>query len=111
MNFYSEFKLIPDPNSSKRLMSLYEEYENQSSPEARFLVNFCIMFILIFNLVLFRWVKDLDKLEMINQALIYEERDKIDLSGFFKSVEGRIATPSGKSLEKQIREEYSKLKK
>ena len=56
-------------------------------------------------------MKDLDKLEMINQALIYEERDKIDLSGFFKSVEGRIATPSGKNLENQIREEYSKLKK
>ena len=60
---------------------------------------------------IFRWVKDLDKIEMINQALVYEERDKIDLSGFFKSVEGKITTPTGQNLENQIREEYSKLHK
>ena len=59
----------------------------------------------------FRWVKDLDKLEMINQALIYEEENRIDLSSFFESVKGKITTKEGKNLEAEIREEYSELKK
>jgi len=58
-----------------------------------------------------RWVKDLDKLEMIHQAMIYEESSGIDLSGFFKSVENKIQTNEGKVIEDQLRTEYQNSKK
>jgi putative hydrolase of HD superfamily len=80
------------PGKSKELvLELYDEYENQTSPEAQ-------------------WVKDLDKLEMVHQAMVYESRDGVDLSGFFKSIEGKVHTDRGKEIENEIREEYSKNK-
>ena len=55
-------------------------------------------------------MKDLDKLEMVHQAMVYESRDGVDLSGFFKSIEGKVQTDRGKEIEREIREEYSKNK-
>ena len=51
-----------------------------------------------------RFVKDLDKLEMMNQALSYQKETKIDLSDFFRSTEGKIKTESGKILDRELRE-------
>ena len=64
-----------------------------------------MIFITVANLKTFtRFVKDLDKLEMMNQALSYQKETKIDLSDFFRSTEGKIKTESGKILDRELRE-------
>lgn len=55
-------------------VALWSEYENASTPEA----------------VL---VKQIDKLEMVIQAFIYEQRQEIDLSEFYESVRTKITNP------------------
>lgn len=61
--------------AAKSLLELWEEYENISSPEARF-------------------VKDVDKFELMAQTLDFEDRDgcKIDL-GQFMGVRKAVKTP------------------
>lgn len=59
-----------------QIENLWNEYEAASTPEARF-------------------VKDLDKLEMILQAHEYEEEQDVDLSEFFDSTKGLFRTETG----------------
>ncbi|KAF5894907.1 HD domain-containing protein 2 [Clarias magur] len=72
----------------KELYQLWEEYENQSSNEARV-------------------VKELDQLEMILQAHEYEELEGSPgrLQEFFTSTEGRFHHPEVLALVKSINEE------
>uniref|UniRef100_H2Y8K7 5'-deoxynucleotidase HDDC2 n=1 Tax=Ciona savignyi TaxID=51511 RepID=H2Y8K7_CIOSA len=62
-----------DVNMGQELIELFEEYEAQSSPEARY-------------------VKDLDRFDMILQAQHYEDEESNPgrLQEFFDSVEGKI---------------------
>ncbi len=66
-----------------RVRALWDEYEAGKSPEARF-------------------VKDLDKLEMILQAKEYEEEQGTDLSEFFASTQGRFKTEMGEKWADEI---------
>lgn len=70
--------------AADEVKELWLEYENNSTPEAKF-------------------VKDLDKLEMILQAVEYEsEQDKV-LDDFFRSTEGKFQTDLGKEWAAEIR--------
>ncbi|XP_033726497.1 HD domain-containing protein 2-like [Pecten maximus] len=76
---------------SQEIISLWKEYESQSTKEARF-------------------VKDLDKFEMILQAMEYEQQDKRPkaLQEFFDSTHGKFQSPQVKEWVeelKNIREE------
>ncbi|XP_066533552.1 HD domain-containing protein 2 isoform X2 [Hoplias malabaricus] len=72
----------------KELYQLWEEYETQSSPEARL-------------------VKEMDLLEMILQAHEYEELEGTPgrLEEFFTSTEGRFHHPEMLALVKSLNEE------
>lgn len=77
-----------------RMYDLYKEYENQSSPEAKF-------------------AKDLDRYDMILQAFEYEKREKAPrrLEEFFKATEGKFKHPFILELVTELyrqREEYEK---
>ncbi|OBZ82029.1 HD domain-containing protein C4G3.17 [Choanephora cucurbitarum] len=63
--------------TAEEIVSLWQEYEDASTPEALF-------------------VKDLDKFEMIVQALEYEKSDKKKLQGFFDSTHGKFQHPTVK---------------
>ncbi|KAG9390214.1 HD domain [Carpediemonas membranifera] len=66
------------------LVGLFQEYEEHATPEARF-------------------VKDLDKLEMISQAADYERRHGVDLPSFFETTAGKIETSAAKDIDGMIR--------
>lgn len=72
-------ELIGD--KGKHMYDLYIEYETQSSPEAKF-------------------VKDIDKFDMVLQAFEYEKRDKKPkfLQEFFDSTKGKFNHPMIKDL-------------
>ncbi|CAH2050589.1 unnamed protein product, partial [Iphiclides podalirius] len=77
-----------------RMYNLYKEYENQSSPEARF-------------------AKDLDRYDMILQAFEYEKRENTPkkLEEFFKATEGKFVHPFIQQLVTELyrqREEFEK---
>ncbi|KAI8378984.1 HD domain-containing protein [Blakeslea trispora] len=61
--------------TANEIVDLWQEYEDASTPEALF-------------------VKDLDKFEMIVQALEYEKSDKKKLQGFFDSTRGKFQHPT-----------------
>ena len=69
------------------LMALWEEYEAGESAEARL-------------------VKDMDKLEMIAQAMEYETEENTgrgeDLEEFFESTRGRYRTATGEAWSEEI---------
>ncbi|KAL5066139.1 hypothetical protein RYX36_027876 [Vicia faba] len=68
----------------KEVTELWMDYEANSSPEAKF-------------------VKDLDKVEMILQALDYEEDEQgKDLDEFFRSTAGKFQTEIGKAWASEI---------
>lgn len=82
------------PAVSREILALWTEYEAGATPEARLL-------------------KDMDKVEMILQALEYEDasagpsdqpdRPKpLDLAEFFSSVEGRLQTRTGQRWAEEI---------
>ncbi|KAI2652181.1 5'-deoxynucleotidase HDDC2 [Labeo rohita] len=75
----------------KEIYSLWEEYETQSSPEAKL-------------------VKELDQLEMIIQAHEYEELEGKPgrLQEFFTSTEGRFRHPEVLGLVKSLNEERAR---
>lgn len=75
----------------KEIYSLWEEYETQSSPEAKL-------------------VKELDQLEMIIQAHEYEELEGKPgrLQEFFTSTEGRFHHPEVLDLVKSLNEERAR---
>ncbi|XP_034097578.2 uncharacterized protein LOC117563380 [Drosophila albomicans] len=94
-----EFKAMEDickliEPRGKRIMELFEEYENAQSPESRF-------------------VKDLDRLDMVMQAFEYEKRDNCLLKHqeFFDSTEGKFNHPFVKKLVNEIYEQRDVLAK
>ncbi|XP_065355843.1 uncharacterized protein LOC135950237 [Calliphora vicina] len=94
-----EFKAMEDickliEPRGKRMMELFEEYEHGESAESRF-------------------VKDLDRLDMVMQAFEYEKRDDCLLKHqeFFDSTEGKFKHPFVKKLVNEIYEQRDKLAK
>lgn len=76
-------KVLGGGSRAKEIAELWTEYEANSSPEAKF-------------------VKDLDKVEMILQALEYEEEQEKDLDEFFQSTAGKFQTEIGKAWAAEI---------
>ncbi len=73
-----------DEAVAEEIKELWNEYEDGETNEAKLL-------------------KDIDKLEMILQALEYEEREKhLDLSEFFTSVQGKMKTGTGEQWAQEI---------
>ncbi|GBP68843.1 HD domain-containing protein 2 [Eumeta japonica] len=68
-----------------KMYEMYKEYENQSSPEAKF-------------------AKDLDRYDMILQAFEYEKRECTPrkLQEFFNATEGKFNHPFIKSLVEEL---------
>ncbi|KAF7838103.1 HD domain-containing protein 2-like [Senna tora] len=76
-------KVLGGGSRAKEIAELWMEYEANSSPEAKF-------------------VKDLDKVEMILQALEYEDEQQKDLDEFFQSTAGKFQTETGKAWALEI---------
>jgi len=69
----------------ERYIALWEEYERQESAEAR-------------------WVKQMDRLEMVLQASVYEQQGLADMSEFFESVEPFLTEPELRAILQALRE-------
>ena len=68
------------------MKALWNEYETQSSAEARL-------------------VKDIDKLEMVIQAFEYEQtHPSLDLEDFFSSTAGKIRHPTLQKMDAELRQ-------
>ncbi|XP_010268406.1 PREDICTED: HD domain-containing protein 2-like [Nelumbo nucifera] len=76
-------KLLGGGSRAKEIGDLWMEYEENSSPEAKV-------------------VKDFDKVEMILQALEYENEQGADLDEFFQSTAGKFQTDLGKAWASEI---------
>lgn len=76
-------KLLGEGSRAKEIGELWMEYEENSSLEAKV-------------------VKDFDKVEMILQALEYENEHGIDLDEFFRSTAGKFQTDVGKAWASEI---------
>ncbi|KAK7347643.1 hypothetical protein VNO80_22180 [Phaseolus coccineus] len=76
-------KVLGGGSTAKEITELWMEYESNSSLEAKF-------------------VKDLDKVEMILQALEYEDDQGKDLDEFFQSTAGKFQTETGKAWASEI---------
>ncbi|XP_044463384.1 5'-deoxynucleotidase HDDC2-like [Mangifera indica] len=76
-------KLLGGEARAKEIAELWMEYEENSSAEAKI-------------------VKDFDKVEMILQALEYENEQGKDLDEFFQSTAGKFQTDLGKAWAKEI---------
>ncbi|PON99281.1 Ribonuclease Y [Trema orientale] len=76
-------KLLGGGSRAKEIDELWMEYEQNSSPEAKI-------------------VKDFDKVEMILQALEYENEQGKDLNEFFQSTAGKFQTELGKAWASEI---------
>ncbi|PNY07637.1 HD domain-containing protein 2-like [Trifolium pratense] len=74
---------VGEGSRGNEITELWMEYEANSSPEAKF-------------------VKDLDKVEMILQALEYEDEQEKDLDEFFQSTAGKFQTEIGKAWASEI---------
>jgi putative hydrolase of HD superfamily len=81
-------ELVPQLNGE--IYSLWQEYEEYKTPEAIA-------------------VKQLDKIDMIAQALSYEEKYNIDLGDFFKSTVNSFTTEPFIEWNRVIREKREKL--
>ncbi len=77
-------KKVGMPAVGKKLTSLWMEYEKQETFEAKF-------------------VKDLDKFDMILQADEYERRYNMTLHSFFGSTQGVFQTPQVQRWDKYLR--------
>ncbi|KAL3941697.1 MAG: hypothetical protein SGBAC_003977 [Bacillariaceae sp.] len=77
--------LLGTAMGAERILSLWKEYEQGATEEAKL-------------------VKDMDKLEMILQALEYEQdgENKKSLDGFFDSTRGKWRTKIGEAWGKEI---------
>lgn len=75
--------LGPNHEIGQEILSLWQEYEAGESPVAQF-------------------VKQLDKLEMIIQALVYEREQKLDLTRFFESTKESFSNPTLAALAQDI---------
>jgi putative hydrolase of HD superfamily len=67
----------------ERYLALWEEYEQQRSPEARF-------------------VRQIDRLEMALQASVYEQQGLADLSEFFDSVREFLSEPQLQTILEEL---------
>ncbi|KAM6579686.1 hypothetical protein CsatA_003460 [Cannabis sativa] len=76
-------KLLGGGSRAEEIGELWMEYEQNSSPEAKI-------------------VKDFDKVEMILQALEYENEQGKDLDEFFQSTAGKFQTELGKAWASEI---------
>ncbi|GMI97566.1 hypothetical protein like AT2G23820 [Hibiscus trionum] len=76
-------KLLGGGSRAKEIAELWMEYEENSSSEAKI-------------------VKDFDKVEMILQALEYENEQGVDLDEFFQSTAGKFQTDVGKAWASEI---------
>ncbi|XP_008452396.2 uncharacterized protein LOC103493441 isoform X2 [Cucumis melo] len=76
-------KLLGGGSRAQEISELWMDYENNSSPEAKI-------------------VKDLDKVEMILQALEYENEQGKDLDEFFQSTAGKFQTELGRAWASEI---------
>ncbi|KAE8705948.1 HD domain-containing protein 2 [Hibiscus syriacus] len=76
-------KLLGGGSRAKEIAELWMEYEENSSSEAKI-------------------VKDFDKVEMILQALEYENEQGVDLDEFFQSTSGKFQTDAGKAWASEI---------
>ncbi|XP_015883223.3 uncharacterized protein LOC107419018 isoform X1 [Ziziphus jujuba] len=76
-------KLLGGGSRAKEVGDLWMEYEENASPEAKL-------------------VKDFDKVEMILQALEYENEQGKDLDEFFRSTAGKFQTETGKAWASEI---------
>ncbi|KAJ9162829.1 hypothetical protein P3X46_022571 [Hevea brasiliensis] len=76
-------KLLRGGLGANEINQLWMEYEENSSPEAKI-------------------VKDFDKVEMILQALEYENEQERDLDEFFQSTAGKFQTELGKAWALEI---------
>ncbi|KAL4298128.1 hypothetical protein GQ457_12G024950 [Hibiscus cannabinus] len=76
-------KLLGGGSRAKEVAELWMEYEGNSSSEAKI-------------------VKDFDKVEMILQALEYENEQGVDLDEFFQSTAGKFQTDVGKAWASEI---------
>ncbi|CAG7866456.1 unnamed protein product [Brassica rapa] len=76
-------KLLGGGERAEEIAELWREYEANASPEAKL-------------------VKDFDKLEMILQALEYEQEQGKDLEEFFQSTAGKFQTDIGKAWALEI---------
>jgi len=85
-------KLMKLLDDKEEIAELWQEYHECKTPEAK-------------------WVNDLDKVEMVLQALDYKKgkRTKEDLEEFFQTSEPRIKTEKGRELWNKIRKEYLEL--
>ncbi|KAI9192822.1 hypothetical protein LWI28_028132 [Acer negundo] len=82
-------KLLGVDARAKEIGELWMEYEENSTPEAKI-------------------VKDFDKVEMILQALEYENGQRKDLDEFFKSTAGKFQTDLGKAWAAEIKSRRKK---
>lgn len=78
--------------SGEEILTLFEEYEGQESPEAI-------------------WVKDCDRYDMVQQAFEYEKRDEVPMKHqeFFESTKGKFQNPFFVNLVEELnkqRDEY-----
>lgn len=76
-------ELLGAESRAKEMSELWNEYEENSTPEAKI-------------------VKDFDKVEMILQALEYENEQGKDLEEFFQSTAGKFQTEVGKAWALEI---------
>ncbi|XP_043480981.1 5'-deoxynucleotidase HDDC2 [Leptopilina heterotoma] len=83
-------KLLGD--KGPEMLEIFREYEKQESAEAKY-------------------VKDLDRLDLLMQALEYEKRDKKPghLQEFFTSINGKIRNPFLNEVAKEINQEREEL--
>ncbi|XP_045790956.1 5'-deoxynucleotidase HDDC2-like [Trifolium pratense] len=84
-------RVLGGGSRAKEIAELWTEYEANSSPEAKF-------------------VKDFDKVEMILQALEYEDEQGKDLDEFFRSTAGKFQTEIGKAWASEIVSRRNKTK-
>ncbi|XP_047164938.1 5'-deoxynucleotidase HDDC2 [Vigna umbellata] len=76
-------KVLGGGSAATEITKLWMEYESNFSLEAKF-------------------VKDLDKVEMILQALEYEDEQGKNLEEFFRSIAGKFQTETGKAWASEI---------
>ncbi|MEM5793079.1 MAG: HD domain-containing protein [Candidatus Aenigmatarchaeota archaeon] len=80
-------------NHGKELKDIWEEFFNQETDEARF-------------------VNDMDKIEMVLQALEYFEKGGMkDADEFFRTAENSIKTDIGRKLLEYLKERYFEVKR
>ncbi|ORY93436.1 HD domain-containing protein [Syncephalastrum racemosum] len=82
--------LLGDTDTAREIAALWQEYEDASTKEALL-------------------VKDLDKFEMIVQALEYEKSDNKSLQGFFDSTQGKFNHPTVKAWAEALYAERATL--